>query len=51
MQVSLIRRGQILTAVYSSGAIGRLLPDDVAGFMKYVDAHRNDSQAAVAQTP
>ena len=42
--------GQILTAVYSSGAIGRLLPDDVAGFVTYVDAHRNDSQAAVAQT-
>ena len=41
-------RGEILTAVYSSGAIGRLVPDDVAGFVKYVDAHRNDSQTAVA---
>lgn len=42
--------GRILIAVYSSGAIGRLLPDDVVGFVKYVDAHRHDSQAAVAQT-
>jgi peroxiredoxin len=44
------RRGRILTAVYSSGAIGRLIPDDVAAFVKYVDAHRNDSQAVAAQT-
>jgi len=32
------RCGRILTAVYSSGAIGRLVPDDVAGFVKYVEA-------------
>ncbi|HMF93594.1 MAG TPA: peroxiredoxin family protein [Vicinamibacterales bacterium] len=38
------RRGTILTAVYSSGAIGRLVPDDVAGFVKYVDAHRDAAQ-------
>ena len=42
--------GRILTAVYSSGAIGRLVPDDVAGFVKYVEAQRNDSHATVAQT-
>ena len=43
------QRGKILNAVYSSGAIGRLVPDDVIGFVKYVDAHHNDSQAALAQ--
>ncbi len=26
--------GTVLTAVYSSGAIGRLLPDDVAGLVR-----------------
>lgn len=33
------RDGRILVAVYSSGAIGRLLPDDVVGLVKYVAAH------------
>jgi len=28
--------GKVITAVYSSGAIGRLLPDDVIGFVGYV---------------
>ena len=28
--------GRVITAVYSSGAIGRLLPADVAGFVGYV---------------
>ena len=28
--------GAIVTAVYSSGAIGRLVPDDVAGFVSYL---------------
>ena len=28
--------GAVITAVYSSGAIGRLVPDDVAGFVRYV---------------
>ena len=31
--------GRVITAVYSSGAIGRLLPDDVAGFVRYVESH------------
>jgi peroxiredoxin len=44
------QRGRILTAVYSSGAIGRLVPDDVAGFVKYVDAHRDPTQEAELQT-
>jgi peroxiredoxin len=43
------QRGRILTAVYSSGAIGRLVPDDVAGFVKYVDAHRDATQEAPLQ--
>jgi peroxiredoxin len=43
-------RGRILTAVYSSGAIGRLVPDDVVGFVKYVDAHRDAPQSATMQT-
>jgi peroxiredoxin len=34
------KHGRIITAVYSSGAIGRLVPDDVAGLVKYVDAPR-----------
>ena len=31
--------GKILTAVYSSGAIGRLVWQDVLGFVQYVKAH------------
>ena len=35
------RQGRILTAVYSSGAIGRLVPDDVVGFVRYVQSQRD----------
>jgi peroxiredoxin len=31
--------GKVITAVYSSGAIGRLVADDVAGFVRYVKSH------------
>lgn len=31
--------GTVCLVVYSSGAIGRLVPDDVAGFVDYVTAH------------
>lgn len=31
--------GRVLTAVYSSGAIGRLVWQDVLGFVQYVKAH------------
>jgi hypothetical protein len=31
--------GRVITAVYSSEAIGRLVPDDVAGFVQYVKSH------------
>jgi hypothetical protein len=29
-------KGQVLTSVYSSLAIGRLVPDDVVGFIRYM---------------
>jgi peroxiredoxin len=31
--------GRVITAVYSSGAIGRLVADDVVGFIRYVKSH------------
>jgi peroxiredoxin len=31
--------GSVITAVYSTGAIGRLVPDDVAGLVRYLAAH------------
>lgn len=31
--------GKILNAVYSSGPIGRLVPDDVIGMVTYIKAH------------
>jgi peroxiredoxin len=31
--------GRIIVSVYSSGAIGRLVPDDVAGLIRYVREH------------
>jgi len=31
--------GRVELAVYSSGAIGRLVPDDVAGYVQYLKAH------------
>jgi peroxiredoxin len=41
--------GRLVTAVYSSGAIGRLVPDDVAGLVKYVAGQR--ATAAAMQAP
>jgi peroxiredoxin len=32
-------RGSVIVSVYSSGAIGRLLPEDVAGLVRYVRQH------------
>ena len=32
-------RGKVMVSVYSSGAIGRLVPDDVAGLVRYVREH------------
>jgi len=31
--------GRVAISVYSSGAIGRLMPDDVAGFVAYAKSH------------
>jgi peroxiredoxin len=31
--------GTVLVSVYSSGAIGRLVPEDVAGMVEYVRSH------------
>jgi peroxiredoxin len=43
------RSGRILTAVYSSGAIGRLVPDDVAGFVRYIESHDPANTPAAAR--
>ncbi|MGA5304160.1 peroxiredoxin family protein [Nucisporomicrobium flavum] len=32
-------RGSVLVSVYSSGAIGRLVPEDVVGLVRYVREH------------
>jgi hypothetical protein len=42
------KHGRILTAVYSSGAIGRLVPEDVAGFVRYIESH--DAARAPVET-
>lgn len=31
--------GQVIVSVYSSGAIGRLVPEDVVGLVRYMRAH------------
>jgi peroxiredoxin len=41
--------GRILTAVYSSGAIGRLVPDDVVGLVKYVESQPEATAVAAMQ--
>ena len=33
------RAGRVVVSVYSSGAIGRLVPDDVVGFIRYLRDH------------
>ena len=43
------QRGRVITAVYSSGAIGRFVPDDVAGLVKYIEAQRGTTGATVMQ--
>ena len=42
------KQGRILTSVYSSGAIGRLVPEDVAGFVRYIESH--DAPKTPAET-
>jgi hypothetical protein len=31
-------QGKVIVSVYSSGAIGRLVPDDVVGLVRYMRA-------------
>ena len=38
------RAGRVIVSVYSSGAIGRLVPDDVAGLIRYL----GETEAAAA---
>jgi hypothetical protein len=40
------REGRVIVSVYSSGAIGRLVPEDVIGLIKYVREHEAEEQAA-----
>ena len=35
--------GRVVVSVYSSGAIGRLVPEDVAGLIRYVRDHATAS--------
>jgi peroxiredoxin len=36
--------GRVVVSVYSSGAIGRLVPDDVLGLIRYLREHAQPSQ-------
>jgi peroxiredoxin len=36
--------GRVIVAVYSSGAIGRLVPEDVTGLIRYVREHASDER-------
>ncbi len=38
------RVGRVVVSVYSSGAIGRLVPDDVVGLIRYLRDHAQASQ-------
>jgi hypothetical protein len=37
-------RGKVIVSVYSSGAIGRLVPEDVAGLIGYVRDHEKKEE-------
>ena len=43
--------GLVLTAVYSSGAIGRLVPEDVLGFVHYVKSHSESAEPVPESAP
>jgi hypothetical protein len=38
--------GRVIVSVYSSGAIGRLVSDDVVGLVRYARAHAEHADAA-----
>ena len=40
------REGRGIVSVYSSGAIGRLVPEDVIGLIRYVRRHEAEGRAA-----
>jgi len=42
--------GNVLVSVYSSGAIGRLVPEDVLGMVRYIVNNRSSSGEAVSTT-
>jgi hypothetical protein len=43
---------RVVISVYSSGAIGRLVPDDVIGLVRYLREHTHASQPpSTAPTP
>jgi peroxiredoxin len=43
---------RVIVSVYSSGAIGRLVPDDIIGLVRYLREHTNPSQPpSTAPTP
>jgi len=37
--------GNVIVSVYSSGAIGRLVPDDVVGLVRYLREHAPSATA------
>ena len=39
-------RGRVVVSVYSSGAIGRLVPEDVTGLIRYLREHGPASQSS-----
>jgi len=43
--------GRVAVSVYSSGAIGRLVPDDVIGLVRYLRDHTHTSQPPTAPKP
>jgi peroxiredoxin len=38
--------GRVVVSVYSSGAIGRLVPEDVVGLIRYLREHAESSTSA-----
>ena len=38
--------GRVVVSVYSSGAIGRLVPEDVTGLIRYLREHAAPAQTA-----
>jgi hypothetical protein len=35
--------GRVVVSAYSSGAIGRLVPDDVVGMIRYIRQHASEN--------